>query len=119
MPERSGSGVPTGVTPNRAQGPAPRRLLGRFPGRPALKRLALKRLALITLVSGCAWAGWGLGQRHGNPSGSAEEQLQLKAQTEVGQLQGRLGRGAATALDRQRLLSLLLGLGRQAEAIAL
>jgi len=102
MPERSGSGVTAGVLPRWARG-----------------RAALKRLALISLLAGCAWAGWGLGQRHGNPSGSAEEQLQLKAQTEVGQLQGRLGRGAATALDRQRLLSLLLGLGRQAEAIAL
>jgi len=102
MPERSGSGVPTGVLPSWARG-----------------RAALKRLALITLVTGCAWAGWGLGQRHGDPRGSAQGQLQLQVQTEVGQLQGRLGRGAATAKDRQRLLSLLLGLGRQAEAIAL
>jgi predicted Zn-dependent protease len=43
----------------------------------------------------------------------------VKVQSEVSQLQGRLGRGTATALDRQRLLSLLLGLGRQAEAIVL
>ena len=102
MPERSGSGVPTGVLPSWARG-----------------RAARKRMALITLVAGCAWAGWGLGQRHGDPRGSAQGQLQLQVQTEVGQLQGRLGRGAATAKDRQRLLSLLLGLGRQAEAIAL
>jgi len=102
MPERSGSGVPTGVLPSWARG-----------------RAALKRLALITLVAGCAWAGWGLGQRLGDPRGSAQGQLQLQVQTEVGQLQGRLGRGTATAKDRQRLLSLLLGLGRQAEAIAL
>ena len=37
----------------------------------------------------------------------------------MGQLQGRLGRGAASAEDRRRLLSLLLGLARQAEAITL
>ena len=102
MPERSGSGVPTGVLPSWARG-----------------RAALKRLALITLVAGSAWAGWGLGQRNSPPRGSAQRQLQLQVQTEVGQLQGLLGRGTATAKDRQRLLSLLLGLGRQAEAIAL
>jgi predicted Zn-dependent protease len=74
---------------------------------------------LITLLAGCAWAGWALGQRSAPASGSAQRQLQVKVQSEVSQLQGRLGRGAATALDRQRLLSLLLGLGRQAEAIVL
>ena len=102
MPERSGSGVPTGVSPSWARG-----------------RATLKRVALITLLAGCAWAGWGLGQRHVDPHGSAQRQLQLQVQTEVSQLQGRLGSGTATAKDRQRLLSLLLGLGRQAEAIAL
>ena len=102
MPERSGSGEPSGASPSRGGG-----------------RSARKRLALITLLAGCAWAGWGLGQRSAPPSGSAQRQLQVKVQSEVSQLQGRLGRGAATALDRQRLLSLLLGLGRQAEAIVL
>jgi len=102
MPERSGSGVPTGTSPSWAGG-----------------RAALKRLAVITLVAGCAWAGWGLGQRHVDPRGSAQRQLQLQVQTEVGQLQNRLGRGAASAEDRRRLLSLLLGLARQAEAITL
>ena len=102
MPARSGSGEPTGVSPSWARG-----------------RATLKRLALITLLAGCAWAGWGLGQRSSTPRASAQRQLQLQVQTEVSQLQGRLGRGAATALDRQRLLSLLLGLDRQAEAIDL
>ena len=100
MPARSGSGEPTGVSPSSVRG-----------------RATLKRLALITLLAGCAWAGWGLGQRSSTPRASAQRQLQV--QTEVSQLQGRLGRGAATALDRQRLLSLLLGLDRQAEAIDL
>ena len=102
MPARSGSGEPTGVSPSWVRG-----------------RATLKRLALITLLAGCAWAGWGLGQRSSTPRASAQRQLQLQVQTEVSQLQGRLGRGAATALDRQRLLSLLLGLDRQAEAIDL
>ena len=102
MPERSGSGEPRGASPSRGSG-----------------RSAQKRLALITLLAGCAWAGWALGQRSAPPSGSAQRQLQGKVQSEVSQLQDRLGRGTATALDRQRLLSLLLGLGRQAEAIVL
>ena len=111
--------MPTGVTPNRAQGPAPRRLLGRFPGRPALKQLALKRLALIALVAGCAWAGWGLGQRSSDRQGAAQRQLHQKVHREVNQLQGRLASGTASTPDRQRLLTLLLGLDRQGEAIRL
>ena len=104
MPERSGSGGPTRVSPGRARG-----------------RTALKRLGVITLLAGCAWAGWGLAQRSGDRPGADQRQVQASAAatTEVSQLQGQLGRGAATALDRQRLLSLLLGLDRQAEAISL
>ena len=104
MSERAGSGVPTGVSPSRARG-----------------RPARKRLALITLLASCAWAGWGLGQRSSEPRGSAQQQLQQQQQVEreVGQLQDRLGRGAASAEDRRRLLSLLVGLARQAEAITL
>ena len=101
MSERAGSGVPTGVSPSRARG-----------------RPALKRLALITLLASCAWAGWGLGQRSSEPRGSAQQQHQ-QVEREVGQLQDRLGRGAASAEDRRRLLSLLVGLARQAEAITL
>ena len=101
MSERAGSGVSTGVSPSRARG-----------------RPALKRLALITLLASCAWAGWGLGQRSSEPRGSAQQQHQ-QVEREVGQLQDRLGRGAASAEDRRRLLSLLVGLARQAEAITL
>jgi tetratricopeptide (TPR) repeat protein len=114
MPERSGSGVPTGVTPNRAQGRTPGSVLGKFPG-----RAALKRLALIALVAGCAWAGWGLGQRSSDRQAAAQRQLQQTVQREVSQLQGRLASGTASSADRQRLLSLLLGLDRQGEAIRL
>ena len=106
MPERSGSGIPTGVL----RSPTPSRLLG---------RLALKRLAVVTLVAGCGLAGWGLGQRSSDRQGDPQRQLQRQVQSEVSQLQGRLANGAATAQDRQRLLSLLLGLGRQGEAITL
>ena len=113
MPERSGAGVPTQATPHRAQGPSPRSVLGRVGGRPALKRLAL-----ITLVAGCAWAGWGLGQRNNHP-GTAQRQLQQTVQREVNQLEGRLASQTASSADRQRLLSLLLGLDRQGEAIRL
>ena len=102
MSERAGSGVPTGVSPSRARG-----------------RPARKRLALITVLASCAWAGWGLGQRSSEPRGSAQQQLHQQVEREVGQLQDRLGRGAASAEDRRRLLSLLLGLARQAEAITL
>lgn len=102
MSERAGSGVPTGVSPSRARG-----------------RPARKRLALITLLASCAWAGWGLGQRSSEPRGSAQQQLHQQVEREVGQLQDRLGRGAASAEDRRRLLSLLVGLARQAEAITL
>jgi tetratricopeptide (TPR) repeat protein len=74
---------------------------------------------VLTLVAACGWAGWGLGQRSGEGQNTAQRQLQRQVRTEVSQLQGRLASGAATAQDRQRLLSLLLGLGRQGEAIAL
>ena len=114
MPERSGSGVPAEVSPNRSQGRPPGMVLGRLPGRPALKRLAL-----IALVAGCAWAGWGLGQRSSDRQAAAQRQLQQTVQREVSQLQGRLASGTASSADRQRLLSLLLGLDRQGEAIRL
>ena len=98
MPERSGSGGPTEGSPAKAG-----------------KQPALKRLAVISLVAGCAWAGWGLGQRSGERQGAAQRQVRA----EVDQLQGKLASGAVPTQDRQRLLSLLLGLGRQAEAITL
>jgi tetratricopeptide (TPR) repeat protein len=76
---------------------------------------------VISLLAGCAWAGWGLAQRSSDRLGADQRQVRASAAaaTEVRQLQGQLARGAATAQDRQRLLSLLLGLGRQAEAISL
>ena len=118
MPERSGSGVPTGGSSNRAAtGARPRGANAAI--RRVLEGPTLKRLAVLTLVAACGWAGWGLGQRSGEGQNAAQRQLQRQVQTEVSQLQGRLASGAATPQDRQRLLSLLLGLGRQGEAIAL
>ncbi len=118
MPAQSGSGGANGVSRQRARRP---------PARPipwlAARRATLKRLALVALVAACGWAGWGLGQRSGDDRSPAQrqrqQQVQRQVQTEVSQLQGRLARGTATAQERQRLLSLLLGLGRQEEAITL
>lgn len=118
MPERSGFGGPTGGSRNRASTGARPKGASAALSR-VLGRVALKRLAVLTLVAACGWAGWGLGQRSGEGQNAAQRQLQRQVQTEVSQLQGRLASGAATAQDRQRLLSLLLGLGRQGEAIAL
>ncbi len=102
MSERAGSGAPTGASWSRA-----------------LRRPALKRLAAIALLACCLGVGWWLGQRSGDRPGPAHRQLHQQVQAEVNLLQGRLASGAATAGDRQRLLSLLLGLDRQGEAIAL
>ncbi|WP_254933712.1 lipopolysaccharide assembly protein LapB [Cyanobium sp. WAJ14-Wanaka] len=60
--------------------------------------------------------GWWLGQLQ-SPPGRASQQQALGRQ--VADLQSQLDRGNASAADQQRLLELLIGLNRQAEATLL
>jgi predicted Zn-dependent protease len=73
-------------------------------------------LAAVTIAALALAAGWGLGhwQRRAGPSGA---QVQLEHEIEV--LQRRFQTGKATDAERQRLLELLVGLERRAEATAL
>jgi tetratricopeptide (TPR) repeat protein len=70
----------------------------------------------VALAALALAAGWGLGhwQRQAGPSGA---QVQLEHEIEV--LQRRFQTGKATDAERQRLLELLVGLERRAEATAL
>jgi len=71
-------------------------------------------MALTLMALG---AGWWLGQRSGgNPSGDPRRALLEK---EINGLVQREERHEASNTDRQRLLELLVGLGRKQEAIAL
>jgi tetratricopeptide (TPR) repeat protein len=73
-------------------------------------------LAGVAIAALALAAGWGLGhwQRRAGPSGA---QVQLEHEIEV--LQRRFQTGKATDAERQRLLELLVGLERRAEATAL
>jgi tetratricopeptide (TPR) repeat protein len=73
-------------------------------------------LAAVALAALALAAGWGLGhwQRQAGPSGA---QVQLEHEIEV--LQRRFQTGQASDAERQRLLELLVGLERRAEATAL
>ena len=73
-------------------------------------------LAAVAIAALALAAGWGLGhwQRRAGPSGA---QVQLEHEIEV--LQRRFQTGKATDAERQRLLELLVGLERRAEATAL
>ncbi len=73
-------------------------------------------LAGVAIAALALAAGWGLGhwQRGAGPSGA---QVQLEHEIEV--LQRRFQTGKATDAERQRLLELLVGLERRAEATAL
>ena len=73
-------------------------------------------LAAVAIAALALAAGWGLGhwQRRAGPSGA---QVQLEHEIQV--LQRRFQTGKATDAERQRLLELLVGLERRAEATAL
>ncbi|MFM2080138.1 MAG: hypothetical protein RLZZ124_597 [Cyanobacteriota bacterium] len=75
--------------------------------------LPLGATALVILSLG---TGWWLGQRS---APSAGERSQAALQRQVETLQARLAAGSAEEADRQRLLELLLALGRQREATQL
>ena len=71
-------------------------------------------MALTLMALG---AGWWLGQRSGgNPSGDPRHAILEK---EINRLVQREERRESSVTDRQRLLELLVGLGRKQEAIAL
>jgi hypothetical protein len=73
-------------------------------------------LAAVVFTALALATGWGLGQWQRGP-GTSGTQLQLEHEIEV--LQRRLQAGKASDAERQRLLELLVGLERRAEATAL
>ena len=73
-------------------------------------------LAAVVFTALALATGWGLGQWQRGP-GTSGTQLHLEHEIEV--LQRRLQAGKASDAERQRLLELLVGLERRAEATAL
>ncbi len=76
-----------------------------------------KGIAAAAIGLLCVAGGWWLGQLQ-NSAGSAD-QARLSLQRQVSDLQQRLNLGEASAAEQQRLLELLIGLDRKAEATAL
>jgi len=83
--------------------------------RPALLRVLLPALAVVTVSVG---AGWWLGQRQ-FPGPAPLDPRRAALAREASGLQERVRAGRDTPLDRQRLLELLVGLERKPEAIPL
>jgi len=98
------------------------------PGRRSLLPALLKSpltsaaLALALMFAGLA-GGWWIGQRQASGSGASgairTDPKQAALQQELSQLQRRLERNEVSDADRQRLLELLVALGRRAEAMEL
>lgn len=76
-----------------------------------------KGIAVAAIGLVCVAGGWWLGQLQ-NGAGSAD-QARLSLERQVSDLQQRLNLGEASAAEQQRLLELLIGLDRKAEATAL
>jgi tetratricopeptide (TPR) repeat protein len=73
---------------------------------------------ILVLIIAALMGGWWLGRRDLFRSNRPDPR-QVELANEATQLRQRLDRGEATDADRQRLLELLVGLDRKAEAITL
>lgn len=71
---------------------------------------------VATIAAASLGLGWWLGQLHGNGA-AAGDANQTGMERDVEQLQGKLASGKASPAEQQRLLELLVALGRRPQAI--